>query len=126
MSEERKHKVILLEDEETLGRLYHKTMMAAGFDVKLYTDTTKLLKDLSKFVPDIAFLDHALHGESKSGLEVIPELRKRNPKMKIVILSNYSEFQMEQAAKKAGADDYLLKINTPPPALAKYAEKLAR
>lgn len=118
-------KILLLEDEDVLANLYLKKLEDAGFDVRLYEETDKLLEELGSFNPDIAFLDHALHGENKSGLDVIPALRKQNPKMKIVMLSNYSEFQMEQVARKAGASDYLLKINTPPGILVKHAEKLS-
>jgi len=117
-------KIFLLEDEQALASLYMSKLADAGFEVKLFDEVDKLIEASKSFKADVAFLDQSLHGAKKSGLDVIPSLKECNPKMQIVILSNYSEFQMEKAAKKAGADDYLLKINTSPNALVDYVKKL--
>lgn len=117
-------KVVLLEDEATLANLYMSKLKEAGFEVMLFEGVDELIRGIDNFKADVAFLDHALHGAEKSGLDVIPALKKSNPKMKVAMLSNYSEFQMEQKAKEAGADDYLLKINTSPATLVSYAEEL--
>ena len=123
-SKDKNIKILLLEDENALAQLYLKKLVGAGFEVRLFEEADDLLASLGDYKPDLAFLDHALHGENKSGLDVIPALKEANPNMTIVMLSNYSEFQMEKEAKEAGAADYLLKINTPPSALVNYAEKL--
>ena len=120
-----KAKIIFLEDEKTLARLYTDKLEQAGFEVISYTDINTLIKDLDTLEADIAFLDYSLHGETMSGADIIPLVRESHLEIKIVMLSNYSEFQMEKEAKEAGADDYLLKINTPPAALVAYAKKLA-
>lgn len=126
MTEKTKAKIIFLEDEVTLARLYTDKLKKADFEVISYTDVNTLIKNLDTLEVDIAFLDYSLHGESMSGADVIPVIKEKHPNIKIIMLSNYSEFQMEKEAKEAGADDYLLKINTPPAALVAYAEKLAR
>lgn len=117
-------KVVFLEDEKTLANLYMSKLKEAGFTVELFETAEDLMEKCDSVQPDVAFLDQALHGAKKSGLAVIPSLRKCNPEMKIIVLSNYSEFQMEKEAKKAGADDYLLKLDTPPSALVEYLKKL--
>jgi len=118
-------KILLLEDEDALAQLYMRKLTQAGYEVRLFEKADQLLKEIGDYKADLAFLDHALHGENKSGLDVIPALKEVNPEMTIVMLSNYSEFQMEKQAKEAGASDYLLKINTPPSALVSYADKLS-
>ena len=119
-------KVLLLEDEATLANLYSKKLTERGFQVRTHSDANGVIEEFDDFEPDIAFLDYSLHGNDKSGIDIIPLLLKKRPDMKIVMLSNYSEFQMEQQAKEAGAVDYLLKINTSPMTLADYTEKLAK
>lgn len=117
-------KIILLEDELALAKLYYKKLSEAGHKVKLCTDAKELLDTYKIFNADAAFLDNTLHGEERSGMDLIPVLKKHNPKIKIAMLSNYSEFQMKSAAKKAGANDYLLKISTSPSQLVAYVNKL--
>ncbi len=117
-------KVIFLEDEKALSKLYVSKLKEAGFKVTLFESAEDLIEKCESIKPDAAILDQALHGAEKSGLDAIPKLRECNPDMKIVIFSNYSEFQMKSEAKKAGADDYLLKLETPPPALVNYLKKL--
>ncbi len=117
-------RVLFLEDEDVLATLYCKKLEEAGYLVKLCRDAEGLIDSHEAFEPDVAFLDHALHGKNQSGMEMIPILKKAKPDVKIVMLSNYSAFQMEQDARKAGAIDYLLKINISPNELVNYTNKL--
>ena len=119
-------KILLLEDEIVLADLYSKKLTEAGFQVRVHANVDGLLEQFEDFDPDVAFLDYSLRGDDKSGIDIIPILKKKKPAILIVMLSNYSEFQMEKRAKEAGAVDYLLKINTPPALLVEYTKKLAR
>jgi len=118
-----KKKILLLEDEKALADFYANRLKEAGHEVKVFTTTKNLLGLCNGFKPDIAFVDHSLAGSEVSGTDAIPTLRECNPNMKIIMLTNYSEFQMKDEAKKAGADDYLLKINTPPEILVSYVKQ---
>lgn len=64
--------------------------------------------------PDILLLDMVMPG--KGGLEVIEAIKPREPRLRILVLTSFSEDEMVFPAIKAGADGYLLK-NTPPKAL---------
>ena len=117
-------KIILLEDEEILGGIYKKNLEAAGYDVIWVRTTEETEKVAKSFKADVALLDHGISGEDKTGIDTIASLKKDLPNLKIVILSNYSQFQLEQKANKAGAVDYLIKIDTPPDVLVNYVNKL--
>ena len=113
-------KVLIMEDEEVLGKLYQKKLEKAGFET-LWLDTiNKTEEQLPQFMPDIVLLDHSISGEEQSGMDLIPFVRKLLPKSKIVMLSNYSDFHLKEKALEAGADDYLVKIDNPPNIIAKY------
>ena len=119
-----KKKIIFLEDEEVLGRIYTEHLKAAGFEVK-WLKTTKETEEMAKKIKaDLVLLDQGIRGENKSGLDIICSLKAALPEAKIVMLSNFSHFQLEEEALKAGAIGYLVKINTPPNALVKYVNKL--
>lgn len=117
-------KILLLEDEVTLANLYYKKLSEAGHVVQLCNDAQELLSSYEDFKPDAAILDNTLKGDIRSGMDLIPVLKKSNPKIKIAMLSNHSEFHMEAAARKAGANDYLLKINMSPKQLVDYVDRL--
>lgn len=118
-------KILFLEDEDILGRLYCNKLEEAGYTVKLCRNAEELIDSHKSFEPDLAFLDHGLQSQAVSGMDMIPVLKKSNPNIKIAMLSNYSEFQMKEEAKKAGANDYLLKINMSPLKLVSYVKKMA-
>lgn len=116
------NRIIFLEDDQILAKLYVGKLRDAGYQVELCESTDELLKTISDFKPDLAFLDHALHGEGKSGFDVIEPLKKCNPDIKVVMLSNYSDFQMRETTLEKGAIDYLVKLNTPPAELVHYVQ----
>jgi len=116
--------IILLEDEEVLGKIYKKNLEKVGHRVT-WVKTTEEIEGLIDNVPaDIILLDQGIAGEDRSGLDIIPMVRAVNPKAKIVMLSNYSHFQLKQKAIDAGADDYLVKIDTTPVRLIEYIDSL--
>ena len=117
-------RILFLEDEDVLAKLYCKKLREAGYEVMLCKDAGELLANHEAFKADLAFLDHALHGDEQSGMDMIPILKKDNPNVKIVMLTNYSEFQVRDQAEKIGAKDYLLKINTSPAQLVDYVNRL--
>ena len=117
-------KIILLEDEEILGKIYKKNLEAANYEVEWLKTTKKTEKAAKHFKADLVLLDQGIRGEDKSGLDIIPTLKKLLPEAKIIMISNFSNFQMENEALKAGSNGYLVKINTPPNVLVKYIDKL--
>jgi two-component system phosphate regulon response regulator PhoB len=60
-----------------------------------------------------------------SGLEVLERLRRapRTAAVPVVILTNFSEPEMMKRGRELGAQDYLIKVDTPPAALVAAARK---
>jgi two-component system response regulator YesN len=71
-------------------------------------------------------VDHGLREEGKNGLGLVRLLRKKFPQAKIIMLSNYSDFQYKALALKNGADDFLLKLSYRPAILADYLKFLLK
>lgn len=65
------------------------------------------LDRLEDGVPDLAVIDLDLPG--MDGLELAAELRRRAPRLPVVILSSHSPLRYEEAARRAGARCYLAK-----------------
>jgi DNA-binding response OmpR family regulator len=117
-------KILILEDEEIIGRIYANGLKDAGFQVRWETTTNGTLETAQKFYPDIILLDHAIRDEEQSGLDIIPELKKMLPDASIIMLSNYSHTQIEKTALGLGAIGYLIKLETTPTLLVDYVNNL--
>ncbi len=119
-------KIIFLEDEDVLAHLYEKKLKKAGFEVywaKKFEDVEKLINSVKA---DVVLLDNAICGEEKTGLDILPIVRKALPKAKIVILSNFSGIEFEQQADEAGADNCWVKIDMSPSSLPVYIKHLLK
>lgn len=117
-------KILIIEDEHTLADLYMKRFEPAGYEV-MTSNTIEVAKDIIQtYTPDLILVDHHLHGKEASGLAFIPTLRSSFPQAKIVMLSNYGEGDLAEKAKKAGANDFLVKLNTPPRYMLEYIKNL--
>ncbi len=116
-------KVLFLEDEEVVGKIYKKNLEKKGYKVDWVRSYSEVLELIDKNKYNFIALDHKL-SEQKTGLDLIKPVREKLPKSKIIMLSNYSEFQMEKEAKAKGADGYLVKLNTTPESLIEYMESL--
>jgi DNA-binding response OmpR family regulator len=102
-------KVLIIEDEKALGSIYEKFLASKGFAAKWVADTAAAFEN--NFHPDVVLLDQGLPHESRDGIEALPDLKKKFPKAKFVVFSNYSAFALEEKALAAGANAYWVKVD---------------
>lgn len=74
-------------------------------------DSASLLEKVLHNEYDVILLDISLPG--RSGLDILPDLKKRSPGSKVIILSMYPEEQYALKAVKSGASGYLTKASAP-------------
>ncbi len=117
-------KILIIEDEKALGETYQEYLTTLGYQVKWISGITQLKTVPKDFSADLILLDQGLSAEEMTGIESIPLLKKEFPKVIIVMLSNYSDFLLEDQALEAGAQEYWLKINTSLKDLEKNIKRL--
>ncbi|MCX5784458.1 MAG: response regulator [Elusimicrobia bacterium] len=96
-------KVLIVDDNELaryiirsmLDKLGHEVVGEAG-------DSAEAVRHFTRLNPDVVFLDLILPG--KSGVEIFDELRKINPKPKIVILTGVEQEEIDRKLSEKGAD----------------------
>lgn len=102
---------VLLVDDERLLRLTLKNMLdwkALHCEViAAAKDGREALTVVEKAHPDLIITD--LRMPKMDGIEMIRKVKQISPAAQIIVLSNYSEFELVRDAMKAGAFDYLLK-----------------
>jgi CheY-like chemotaxis protein len=117
--------LLLVDDDAALAEMYALQLTASGFEVTTAHSGAEALRIVSDTLPDLIYLDLGLPG--MGGLEVLERLRTEpdTAAVPVVILTNFSEPEMVERGKRLGAQDYLIKVNTPPAMLAAAAHKWA-
>ena len=74
-------------------------------------DADRALQAIARLKPDLVLVDITLPG--KSGLELIKELRSRNDKVRILVVSMHDEALYADRVLRAGGDGYIMKQEDP-------------
>jgi len=78
-----------------------------GHKVDTAGDGDSALKNVNFKDYDVMIIDLRLPG--RDGLEVLQEVRKKNPKAKVIMITAYPSLETETEAKRHGAIEYLTK-----------------
>jgi two-component system response regulator MtrA len=115
-------RILLVEDDEALGRQVAAQLEGAGFEVRWLQDgDTALREDPDDYV--LAILDLMLPGAY--GLDVLKRLRQSS-ELPVLILSARHESHDKVRALELGADDYVTKPFWPEELLARVKTRLRR
>jgi len=111
LQKESKKKILVAEDDVFLKKILETKLNLKGFEVVSTVDGEETLKKILEEKPDLILLD--LMMPKKNGFEVMEELKKNHPEIKIpiLILSNLGQESDIERGKKLGAVDYLVKAN---------------
>jgi CheY-like chemotaxis protein len=99
-------RALVVEDEAALREALHRDLTAAGFTVDLAADGEEGLFAGSEYPIDVAVIDLGL--PKISGLDLIRQLRARDRRFPILILTARS-LAGQGGGLDAGADDYVAK-----------------
>ncbi len=99
--------ILIVEDEERIASFVEKGLRANGFTTSVALDGGRALalQRTSEF--DLVILDLGLPG--MDGLEVLSELRRRDARLPVIILTARDEAPDVVAGLDRGADDYVTK-----------------
>jgi len=124
-----KYKVIVAEDEELLLNNLVQKINNANLDFKVIAKAqtgTQAFNLANKLSPDLLITDIKM--PLMDGITLIEKLHVRNPHIKSIIISGFSEFEYAQRAIKVQVVEYLLKPVDPDElyqALLKVKNRLA-
>ena len=101
---------VAIADDHALFRAGVKTALSAKKDVELIAEADngmQLLNLLKHIEPDVILLD--IQMPIMDGISTLPEIRKINPNVKVIILSMHNDHSMISKLMEIGANSYLTK-----------------
>jgi signal transduction histidine kinase len=105
-------KVLLVEDDED-DYLITRSLLAEIGDVAYVVDWAATYEDgvqkLSRDRYDVCLLDYRL--DSRSGLDLLPETRQHLQAVPVILLTGYTDREVDLQAMQSGAVDYLPKAD---------------
>jgi DNA-binding NarL/FixJ family response regulator len=105
---------ILIVDDHAIVREGLNTILSLelGFSIAgMAKNASEAMKIIDSQKVDIVILDISLPG--RSGLDILKEVKKSHPRVRIIMLSIYPEDRFAMRAFKAGASGYLTKEMAP-------------
>ncbi|MBI3046865.1 MAG: sigma-54-dependent Fis family transcriptional regulator [Acidobacteria bacterium] len=107
MSEDRRPRLLVVDDEPGILALVQRFAAAEDFEVVTRTGGHALLTELPALKPDVALVDRNM--PEVAGLDVLRMIREVDPDCSVILMTAYATVDSAIEAVKLGALDYLSK-----------------
>ena len=117
-------KILLVEDDPFIAEIYQKKLGESGFEVVNAVTGREALRKIAETQFDLVLLDIVL--PELSGMDILHELRDKpeyDKNLKVVVFSNLSSPEEQEATRKAGATGFISKTDFTP---SKVVEEVRR
>jgi len=102
-----KARILVVDDEAEIREGLELLLSSEGYRVILTESAQSGLAALERDPVDLVLLDVSL--PDRNGIEVLKELRSRDPILPVLLITAYGSIDMARAAFKSGAQDYITK-----------------
>ena len=103
----KKENMLVVEDEEIMREALVDYFSDEGHKVDTANDGDKALEKFNLEDYNVLIIDLRLPG--RDGLSVLDEVKAKNPKAKVIIITAYPSVETEKEALRKGAIEYLQK-----------------
>jgi len=86
-------RILIAEDDAAIRKLYEKTFRQEGFEVVTVEAGGQIMAELNDSPYDLLITDLKL--EHTSALEILPEVRKKHPRLPVIVVSGYYSNMVE-------------------------------
>lgn len=106
-----KGKILMVEDDMFLLKLYSDQFSRAGFDFGVASNGIEGMHKVQQNKPDLILLDLML--PKKNGFEMLEELQKNKDTkdIPVIVITNLGQESDIKEARNLGAKDYLIKTD---------------
>ena len=101
--------VLVVDDEADIRELVSGVLEDEGFTVRAAADSTAALEAIEERRPSLVLLDVWLQGSRLDGLQILQEVKRRDPSLPVLMISGHGNLDTAVAAIREGAIDFIEK-----------------
>jgi two-component system nitrogen regulation response regulator NtrX len=101
--------VLIVDDEEDIRDLVAGVLEDEGYDPRTAANSDAAIEALDTRRPSLVLLDVWLQGSRLDGLELLEEIKKRDPSIPVLMISGHGNIDTAVAAIRRGAVDFIEK-----------------
>ena len=116
-------KILLTEDDITYSRIIRNFLEKNNFEVQSANSMAQAIPIIQSGWPQLIITDYRL--PDGNGLELLEQSSKKNPDLRVILITNYSDIRIAVKAMKMGAYEYITKPINPDELLITVNEALS-
>jgi two-component system, NtrC family, nitrogen regulation response regulator NtrX len=101
--------VLVVDDEADIRELVSGVLEDEGYAVRTAADSTAALDAIEERRPSLVLLDVWLQGSRMDGLQILQEVKRRDPNLPVLMISGHGNLDTAVAAIREGAIDFIEK-----------------
>lgn len=101
--------VLIVDDEEDIRELVAGVLEDEGYETRTAATSESAIEALDARRPSLVLLDVWLQGSRLDGLELLEEIKKRDPSIPVLMISGHGNIDTAVAAIRRGAVDFIEK-----------------
>ncbi|CAM4169266.1 response regulator [Lederbergia lenta] len=94
-------KILVVDDQLGIRILLNEILQKEGYQTFQAANGLQALDILEKHAPDLVLLDMKIPG--MDGLEILKRMKKKEPDIRVIIMTAYGELEMIESSNKLGA-----------------------
>ena len=101
--------ILIVDDERDIRELVSGVLSDEGYECRTAGDSKAALEMMDERRPSLVLLDVWLHGSAMDGLEVLDEIKQREPELPVIVFSGHGNIDTAVSAVSRGAMDFIEK-----------------
>jgi two-component system nitrogen regulation response regulator NtrX len=101
--------VLIVDDEQDIRDLVSGVLEDEGYTARSAADSDAALDAIRDRRPSLVLLDVWLQGSKLDGLELLDEIKRRDPSLPVLVISGHGNLDTAVAAVRRGAADFIEK-----------------
>jgi two-component system nitrogen regulation response regulator NtrX len=101
--------VLVVDDEADIRELVGGVLEDEGYEVRTAADSTATLDAIEERRPSMVLLDVWLQGSRLDGLQLLQEIKRRDPTIPVLMISGHGNLDTAVTAVREGAVDFIEK-----------------
>jgi two-component system nitrogen regulation response regulator NtrX len=101
--------ILVVDDEQDIRELVAGVLQDEGYETRAAADSDSALEAISARRPSLVLLDVWLQGSRLDGLDLLDEIKRRDPSIPVLVISGHGNLDTAVAAIRRGAVDFIEK-----------------